>query len=140
MALLLMGKRAGSIDAPRWPPTLPYPAIDQGKLPIFLPPPSHHQPVLQKDIPRTPPPSGGDSDPLILHPREINTIPRPRRISQKNLRAEMRLDATSDAKAYYSKIRVSMQMAVFIFYITCLNPRASFVDSCLTTSGWTGLS
>lgn len=43
----------------------------------------------------------------MLGPEEIESVPRPRALSQKNLRAEMQLDRTAEARAYYNKIRVN---------------------------------
>jgi hypothetical protein len=45
---------------------------------------------------------------FILDEREIDSIPRPGGLSQKNLRASMGLDKTDEAIQYYNRIRVSI--------------------------------
>lgn len=95
-----------SMDTSQQPPTLSSPVIGQDQHPVLPSQPPHPQPVPRDQ--QLPPSTSSDdaTDFLrVLNPREINSIPRPRCLSQKNLRAEMRLDQTPDAKAYYNKIR-----------------------------------
>ena len=89
------------------PPVLPHPITNQGKRSIFPSQSVHQLAPQERQISPTPPPDT-PAITLILDPEEIDSIPRPRKLSQRNLRSEMRLDHSRDAQAYYNKIRVSI--------------------------------
>jgi len=99
-----MNELTGLIDASGRTPTLPHPCPSQGQHTTLPPQPLRCQPVPHEQILHVPPPKNSNNT-LTLDSRQIGSIPHPSGLSQKNLRAEMKLDTTEDAKAYYNKIR-----------------------------------
>jgi hypothetical protein len=73
----------------------------------------------------TPPPDDND-DKVDL--RDMSSIPKPARLSKKNLQVEMGLDRTDKAVAYYNKIRVSTLMGT-LYWLTRLSSSMSFVGT-----------
>jgi len=73
----------------------------------------------------TPPPNNSAD---TLDPGDIESVPKPDNLSQKNLRAEMGLDHAPEATMYYNKIRVGALMEP-LYLLTCYASRTLSVDT-----------
>ena len=105
--LIVPAKFSWQPDITWQPPTPPHPITNQGERSIFPSRSVHQSAPQERQISHTPPPDTPTVT-LILDPKGIDSIPRPSKLSQRNLRSEMRLDQSRDAQVYYNRIRVSI--------------------------------